>query len=175
MWRLLRTRLWAAPLCLTFGCDHGLDANVAGQTGIAGRITFEGDWPDSVGQVAVAVYEDLPGTLTDLFELSGSDTNVEIGADSYDYFVPLQRDGVYRWIVVAWRRPGAFWDFTSLLGCYQTDGVALPTAVPVIQGEVADGIDIGVDFSRLAEDRDVLSSVCTAVLPPELVELARDG
>ena len=158
-------------------CDHGLPASppepdLAGRTGIAGRITFAGTWPEDVGQVAVAVYQDLPQTVEDLFNIKGWDTDVALNARTYDYFVELDDEGVYRWVVIAWRKPDSFWDFTSLLGCYHASGDSLPGTVAVTPGEVASGIDIAVDFGVLQGESLPGHTVCLRPLPPELVELA---
>ena len=141
------TCLWLAGLLS--GCDHGLDAGSQEGTGLAGRITFIGEWPSEVAEVAVAVYENHPQSLADFLGLSGWDSGVEIGSPTYDYYVSLENEGVYRWVIVAWHSPEGIWDFTSLLGCYHVGSDSLPSPVPVILGQVADGIDITVDFAIL--------------------------
>ena len=158
---------------LAAACDHGLQAEPeGGPTGIAGRLTFGGPWPPEVGEVAVAVYEDLPDSVADLFALSGFDAQVALGTPEYEYFVPLSRDGVYRWIVVAWRRPDSFWDFNSLLGCYYVEGDTLPTPVPVTMGEVSRGIDIAVDFGVLRGETIPGQAVCRRALPAGLARIS---
>ena len=155
-------------------CDRGLEAEPP-LTGISGTVTFLGEWTEDIGQVAVAVYRDLPEEATDLFGLSGADQDAPLGSRSYDYFVPLEREGVYRWIIVAWRPPDAFWDFTSLLGCYHVEGDSLPGAVEVSPGRVTTGIDLTVDLGLVADPPEVGSTLCTAVLPEALIEAARGG
>ena len=139
---------------------------------IAGRITFAGEWPDGVAEVAVAVYEDLPGEPIDLLRVKGWDTQVELHAPAYDYLVQVEHGGVYRWVVVAWHREGASWDFTSLLGCHHSAGDSLPTPVAVRPGEIAAGVDIAVDFGVLRGEIIPGHDVCLRPLPPELLELA---
>ena len=154
------------------GCDHGLEATPPGPTGIAGRVTFIGAWPPEVGQVAVAVYRDFPAQIEDFFALIGTDTEVELGAATYDYFVPVDTDGIYRWVVVAWRREGGFWDFSSLLGCYYLPGDELPRSVAVGRGQVARGIDITVDLGVLRGETIAGLSVCERAVPADLLAAA---
>jgi len=170
-WRVLAP---AAALWLVAGgaCDHGLGPGPDSPTGIAGRVDFVGPWSPEVGEVAVAVYRRHPRELADFLELSGYQTGLEPGAASLDYFVELQREGVYEWVIVAWRRPDAFWDFTSLLGCYHSGGDTLPTAVPVTLGRVTEGIDIRVDLRILAGGAPAERALCSGALPPELLDEA---
>ncbi len=177
--RALRSRVLAvgaaiAAFLAASACDRGLEAEPP-LTGISGTVTFQGEWTEDIGQVAVAVYRDLPEEATDLFGLSGADQDVLLGSRSYDYFVPLENEGVYRWIIVAWRRPDAFWDFTSLLGCYHVEGDSLPGAVEVSPGRVTTGIDLTVDLGLVADPPEVGSTLCTAVLPEALIEAAQGG
>lgn len=168
-------RPWWIAVALCCACDHGLGPGPEGVTGIAGHLQFTGEWPADAEEVAVAVYEHIPRSVEELFELSGWDTGVEVGAQDYEYFVPIEREGTYRWIIVAWRRQGSFWDFRSLLGCYHAEGDTLPTPVPVLLGQVTGGIDIAVDFGGLRGEEVPGHSVCQRGLPPELVSLARGG
>jgi len=153
------------------GCDHGLEATPPA-TGIAGRVTFVGTWPEDVEEVAVAVYPEVPQTLADFFTLAGADTQVELGALTYDYFVSIETDGTYRWIVVVWRKKGSFWDFRSLLGCYSLPGEERPRRVDVRSGEVIRGIDIAVDFGVLRGETVSGFSVCERPLPADLLAAA---
>ena len=175
----LRLRVLAAGAAVAaflagWACDRGLEAEPP-LTGISGTVTFRGEWTEDIGQVAVAVYRDLPEEAVDLFGLSGADQDVPLGSRSYGYFVPLEREGVYRWVVVAWRRPDAFWNFTSLLGCYHAEGDSLPGAVEVFPGRVTSGIDLSVDLGLAADPPELGSTVCTAVLPEALIEAVREG
>ena len=174
-WVFLLRASCVLPCLGLAGCDHGLEPVPSGVTGIAGRVTFVGTWPDEVEEVAVAVYREIPRTLADLFDLAGADTEVEIGVRQYDFFVPVGEDGVYRWIVVAWRRKGRFWDFTSLLGCYYAEGDSLPAPVPVRLGEVTRGIDMVADFGVLSGETVPGHSVCERVLPADLLAVRDQG
>ena len=160
--------LWAVLLCWNSACDHGLEARPPGPTGIAGLITFAGKRPDDMEQVAVAVYRETPRTLGDFWAIGGWDTGVDFMAREYSYFVPLEREGTYSWVVVAWRRKDAFWNFDSLLGCYHTAGDTLPSPVVVTQGEITRGIDISVDFEVLEDEAS--QATCLGALPPELLD-----
>ena len=167
-WCLVAALVWC------WGCDRGLDAEATGQAGIAGRLHFVGEWPANVGQVAVAVYREPPASLTDFFRINGWDTEVALRSESYDYFVPLDGEGVYQWIVVAWRTEGQFWDFTSLLGCYHLPEADLPSPVEVGPGEVVSDIDIEVNFAVLDHETELSTALCERVLSAELLaELGR--
>ena len=172
--RVLAAGAAVAAFLAGWACDRGLEAEPP-LTGISGTVTFRGEWTEDIGQVAVAVYRDLPEEAVDLFGLSGADQGVPLGSRSYGYFVPLERGGVYRWVVVAWRRPDAFWNFTSLLGCYHAEGDSLPGAVEVSPGRVTGGIDLTVDLGQAADPPKLGSTVCTAVLPEALIEAVREG
>lgn len=163
-----------AALALCWGCARGLDAEATGQTGIAGRLHFVGEWPANVGQVAVAVYREPPASLADFFRINGWDTEVALGVESYDYFVPLDGEGVYQWIVVAWRQEDQFWDLTSLLGCYYLPEADRPSPVEVGPGEVVSDIDIEVNFAVLDHETELSTALCERALPAELLaELGR--
>ena len=165
---------WVAALALCWGCDRGLDAEATGQPGIAGRLSFVGEWPAKVGQVAVAVYREPPASVADFFNINGWDTNVELGVESYNYFVPLDGEGVYQWIIVAWREEGQFWDFTSLLGCYRLPGADRPAPVEVNPGQITPNIDIEVHFAGLDDETEPSVALCERALPAELLaELGR--
>ena len=172
--RVLAAGAAIAAFLAASACDRGLEAELP-LTGISGTVTFRGEWTEDIGEVAIAVYRDLPGEPADLFGLSGTDQDVPLGSRSYDYFVPLEKEGVYSWIIVAWRRPDAFWDFTSLLGCYHAEGDSLPGAVEVSPGRVTKGIDLTVDLGLVADPPELGSTVCTAVLPEALIEAAQGG
>ena len=163
-----------AALALCWGCDRGLEVEAGKQLGIAGRLHFAGEWPANVGQVAVAVYREPPALLADFFRINGWDIEVALGVESYDYFVPLDGEGVYQWIVVAWRQKDQFWDFTSLLGCYHQPGADRPSPVEVAPIEGAADIDIYIDFAVLDDENHPISALCERVLPTELLaELGR--
>ena len=172
--RLLAAGAAIAALFAVSACDRGLEAEPP-LTGISGTVTFRGEWTEDIGAVAVAVYRDLPEETADLLGLSGTDQNVPLGSRSYEYFVPLEREGVYSWIIVAWQRTGAFWDFTSLLGCYHAEGDSLPGAVEVSPGRVTSGIDLTVDLGLVADPPELGSTVCSAVLPRTLIEAVQEG
>lgn len=145
------------------------------QPGIAGRLHFVGEWPANVGEVAVAVYREPPAALADFFNINGWDTAVELGVESYNYFVPLDGEGVYQWIIVAWRGEGQDWNLlTSLLGCYRLPGADRPTPVEVEPGQITPDIDIEVNFAVLDDENDPSIALCERALPADLLaELGR--
>jgi len=156
-------------VALCSGCDHGLEAVASGQTGIAGQVRFVGEWPEGVGQVAVAVYRQPPVSLADFFNINGWDTEVALGGGAYDYFVPLDGEGLYQWIIVAWRREDSFWNFTSLWGCYHLPGAERPSPVMVGAGEIVADINIEVDFAALDREATASTALCERALPAELI------
>ncbi len=156
-------------------CNHGLPSKPEGPAGISGRLTFAGEWPDELAQIAVAVYAEAPSTLDDFFTLAGSDTETPVGVATYDYLVPVQRPGLYRWIVVAWREENSFWNFNSLLGCYHVGGDTLPTPVEVERGEITEEIDIAIDFATLQEENAAGTNICRNALPAALLEQLAAG
>ncbi len=89
-----------------------------------------------------------------------------IGADRYEYFVPLEEPGTYEWIVVAWRPEGGFWNFDSLLGCYHVGNDTLPTPVQVHLGETTKNVDIQTYFDLVQGADRPDRRVCTGFLPP---------
>ena len=165
--RALIPGLLVAAAC---GCDHGLDPVPAGPTGITGQITFEGDWPAEVAEVAVAVYAEQPRTVSDFGSLAGWDTDVPLGASSYQYAIELQGEGDYGWIVVVWRPPDQLWNFTSLLDCYQSRGSV--SAVSVVRGETTEAVNIVVDFDVIASPIPLSEWACTRDLPAEIIDMA---
>lgn len=163
-----------AALALCWGCDRGLEVEATGQTGIAGRLHFAGEWPANVGQIAVAVYREPPASVADFFRINGWDIAVALGVESYNYFVPLDGEGVYQWIIVAWREQDQFWDFTSLLGCYHLPGADRPSPVQVGPGAITTDIDIEVNFAVLDHETEPSTALCERALPAELLaELGR--
>jgi len=82
--------------------------------------------------------------------------------------VPLDGEGTYQWVIVAWRQEDSFWDFTSLLGCYHLPGADRPTSVVIGKGEIVANIDIEVDFALLAGETNSVTALCERVLPAEL-------
>ena len=163
-WRLV------AALALCWGCDRGIEVEATGQTGIAGRLSFVGEWPANVEQVAVAVYRESPASVADFLRINGWDTEVALGAESYNYFVPLDGEGVYQWIIVAWRKEDQFWDLTSLWGCYHLPEADRPAPVEVGPGAITTDIDIEVNF----DETEPSTALCQRALPAELLaELGR--
>ena len=150
------------------GCnlDHGLDVGPPDGTGVKGTLIFNGAWPPETADVAVAIYQKRPQSLTDFFNIAGWDTTVTLGTGRYEYFVPLEAPGTYEWIVIAWRPENGFWNFSSLLGCYHIGQNPLPTPVEDQLGETTKNIDIQAHFS-LVQGADLPDrQICTGFLPP---------
>lgn len=154
--------LQSAPGC---GLDHGLDVGPPDGTGVKGTLIFNGEWPPETADIAVAVYKKRPQSFAGFFEIAGWDTTVTLGVSRFEYFVQLEEDGIYEWVVIAWRPEGEFWDFNSLLGCYHTGFTSLPTPIEVHLGETTKNIDIQAHFS-LIQGADLPDrEICTGFLP----------
>ena len=156
---VLSTTLWLAAaiacgsLCFQ-GCEigHGIAPN---EGTIRGRVTFLGTWPDSTAEVRAAVYVEYPPSNFFASLIAFSDP-LPLGTPACEYTVSL-RPGTYEWVIVVWRKEGAFWGPESLIGTYYAGSdTTWPGAVTVVAGEELGGINITADFDR------------KGVLPPEL-------
>lgn len=140
---------------------HGLSPTAQGSdiSGIIGRITFTGTWPDSTKEVRIAVLKRYPRGMTDpdsilsfvITNLAAFSDTIPRYIDQYDYQLTLEPD-LYAWILVVW-----FPDIPVYLlgvrelGAYYKDQIQteLPTPVNVIPGLMTEGIDIIADFANL--------------------------
>ena len=140
---------------------HGLSPTIdVGETsGIRGRITFTGTWPDTTREVRVAVLRNYPQGITDpdsllafVFQnlVTFSDTIPQF-VEHYDYQLALE-PGIYAWVLVAWFPDIPLYLFgVKELGAYYRvpDEREFPTPVSVVAGMVTEGIDIDADFANL--------------------------
>ena len=100
-------------LALTGACyrGHGLSptGSSALSSGISGRITFTGTWPDSTREVRVAVLRSYPQGMTQpdslvafvIMNLASASDTIPRNTRSYDYQLALE-PGIYAWVLVAW-------------------------------------------------------------------------
>jgi hypothetical protein len=149
-----------------FSCalDHGLSPNTAEPgSGIRGRITFTGSWPDSTRDVVLVVSKKYPSGITGRDALYGfvlenvlngnillCDTIPEFSA-TYDYHVSLQ-PGTYEWVLVIWFPdiPEYLYGVKELGAYYQNPNLqTVPATVKIIDGVTYDRIDIKADFANV--------------------------
>ena len=150
-------------LNIILSCYKGNGLNPTGggdESGIRGRITFQGDWPDSTKEVRVAVLKNYPDRKIQdkdsifQFVLSNlvlfSDT-IPRFTDHYDYQL-LLKPNTYAWILVAWfpDTPTYLFDTKELGAFYgdQTIGMT-PTPVEVVSGILTPDINILADFTNV--------------------------
>jgi len=141
---------------------HGLSPLVeeTNVSGISGRITFIGTWPDSTKEVRVAVLKNYPEGITNSDSLIAfvignlvafSDT-IPRFVDHYDYRLSLNPD-IYAWVLVVWFPDILFYLFGAKeLGAYYGIGYGqskVPTPVTVIPGAVTRDINIIANFANL--------------------------
>lgn len=156
-----------ACLILHLSCykGHGLSptAEEGNASGIQGRITFVGTWPDSTKEVRVAVLKRYPQGMTDadsilsfvIENLAAYSDTIPRYVDAYDYTFNLEPD-VYAWVLVVWFPdiPLYFFGVKELGAYYQNpEQTDLPTPVNVVRGIITPGIDITADFANL--DREI--------------------
>ncbi len=130
-------------------CGKGLAPEEAGETGIAGTITFEGTWPPNTGEVRIVVFYSFPPD--DLADLAAFSEPVPVGAESHNYSIILE-PGTYEAVIAGWRSTTEFWDFDNILGFFNSDSNAVsPGHITVKDGELLTGIDIIADFNNLLQ------------------------
>ena len=140
---------------------HGLSptTEAIGSSGIRGRITFTGTWPDSTKEVRVAVLKQYPKGMTDpdsilafvINNLASFSDTIPRFSDYYDYELALEPD-LYAWVVVIWFPDIPLYFFgVRELGAYYQDMIQTeyPTPVNVVPGMMIEGIDIIADFANL--------------------------
>ncbi len=147
--------------------DHGLSPAASEPvSGLSGRITFTGAWPDSTKDVVLVVSKKYPEGITDRDGLiafvlqnflSGGiqlcDT-IPANADTYDYHIRLQ-PGVYEWVFVIWfpDTPDYLYGVKELGAYYRNpDLQTRPSAVEIIDGVTYDRINISADFANVGRE-----------------------
>ena len=150
-------------LAAIVSCYQGHGLSPPGDiSGIQGRITFTGTWPDSTREVWVAILKNYPQGITDenelllfIIENLAVYSQVPTFVEHYDYQLEVQEPGDYAWVLVAW-----FPDIENYimgvkeLGAYYKDPEQLdtPTAIHIPEGVIVDGIDIVADFANIQRD-----------------------
>lgn len=141
---------------------HGLDPP-SKTSGIQGRITFLGTWPDSTKEVRVIVMKNYPEGMTDTdslmqFVLTAILKGELIPSEpippfvnQYDYQIPLE-PGEYGWVLVAWFPdiPDYFFGVKEIGAYYKNPKQQdLPSPVFVKPEILTGGIDIIAYFEYI--------------------------
>ena len=137
---------------------HGLSPP-EGASGIRGRITFVGSWPDSTDEVRIVVLKNYPAGMTDpdslvafvILNLAAMSDPLPMNVETYDYSLKLD-PGRYAWVLVVWLPEDLFG--IKELGAYYIDpeNLAMPTPVTITEGVMLDGIDIIADFANVLRE-----------------------
>jgi hypothetical protein len=147
--------------------DHGLSPTASAPgSGISGRITFTGAWPDSTRDVVLVVSKKYPAGVTDRDGLLGfvlenflngnillCDT-IPRSSATYDYRVSLQ-PGTYEWVLVIWfpDTPEYLYGVKELGAYYRNPALqTTPSPVEIIDGVTYDRIDIPADFANVGRE-----------------------
>ena len=132
-----------------FSCDYNHGLHPVPITGIAGTITFRGEWPANTEFVRMVVYRDYPPPS--LIAISAIGEPIPLHVKKYDYVLELPSAGTYRWILVVWKAKNAlFTDIKTLGTYYETGDSSQPGSVSVVTNRVTRGIDIVADFGVLS-------------------------
>ncbi|MFH1940898.1 MAG: hypothetical protein ABIL68_02245 [bacterium] len=157
-----RAILWGiASILLLASCYQGHGLSPPEETsGIEGRITFIGAWPDSTKEVRIAVLKNFPEGMTDpdsllnfvITNLSSLSDPLPMGIDHHDYQLLLD-PGHYAWVLVVWLPANLFG--IKELGAYYLDpnNLTLPTPITVLAGVLLQGIDIVADFANVHNEK----------------------
>ncbi len=137
---------------------HGLSpsAESVSDSGISGRITFTGAWPDSTKEVRIAVLEEYPKGIENPDEVFSfvlahlvtfSDT-IPRYIDHYDYRLMLE-PGEYGWILVAWfpEIENHLLGVKELGAYYETQEE--PSPVTVVRNYITENIDMEAAFDNV--------------------------
>lgn len=151
------TLLCVMVTLLIVSCYRGNGMSPPGETsGIEGRITFVGVWPDSTKEVRVAVLKNYPTGMNDpdsllsfvILSLAALGDPLPMFIDHYDYQLALEPED-YAWVLVVWLPDNLFG--IKELGAYYTDpdNQVFPTSIHVAHGVMLGGIDITADFANV--------------------------
>jgi hypothetical protein len=146
---------------------HGLSPTATELgSGIRGRITFVGTWPDSTKEVMIIVSKKYPKGITSrdsmlafvaenllLKNIILADTIPNFIKD-YDYRIPLE-PGKYEWILVAWFPdiPEYIMGVKEIGAYYENPGrQTLPSTFEVLTGVFIEGFNIVADFQNVKHE-----------------------
>lgn len=162
----MRTKLKCIILCIAWGlffiiaCYDGHGLSPPGDvSGIEGRITFIGDWPDSTKEVRLAVLKKYPLGMNDkdsllvfvISNLAALGDPIPMGVDHFDYQLPLEAAD-FDWVLVVWL-PDDIFGIKELGAYYANPDQSIPTPISVPEGVMLEGIDIVADFANVHRDK----------------------
>jgi hypothetical protein len=120
-------------------------------SGIAGKVTFKGDWPETAEEVRIITAKTFPPEMDEL--IIGA--SIPVNTDRYDYLFKLD-PATYRIVGIVWRPQDRDWDLLSICGFYFSGGDSLaPGAVVIPDAQtVVNNIDITVNRSKARKITD---------------------
>ncbi|HSP86621.1 MAG TPA: hypothetical protein VLN45_00690 [Ignavibacteriaceae bacterium] len=85
--------LFLLIILLLNGCDGGIEPQI-GESGFSGKITFTGDWPDSVTRTHLVIFKDPLNSVGDFSLQNIRFVSVEIPYRSAEFFFSSQDSSV---------------------------------------------------------------------------------
>ncbi len=135
--------LLSAIILLQLSCeiDTGLEPT---QSGIAGVIRFENEWPEATDQVVVVAATKFPPTSLDEIIMSEP---LSTFVDSTSYVIWTNPE-TFKAVGVVWKEKDQPWDVTNIIGIYfPTDDHFTPGSVTIPDRKtLVDTIDIEADL-----------------------------
>lgn len=123
---------------------------VSKESVIAGRITYQGPWPEDTQLLLLAIYKAQPVSDISYLLLENVDYTQPIFVDSSAYRLPVN-SGVYNYVVLFWvgKKIKKLTDLVPI-GVYEApENPGSPGRVTVEPGEVKSNVDIHVDFNSI--------------------------
>lgn len=123
---------------------------VSKESVIAGRITYQGPWPEDTQLLLLAIYKAQPVSDISYLLLENVDYTQPIFVDSSSYRLPVN-SGVYNYVVLFWvgKKIKKLTDLVPI-GVYEApENPGSPGRVTVEPGEVKSNVDIHVDFNSI--------------------------
>jgi len=163
MFRKIIVCISLSIIILLSGCNKGIEpGEPAGPAGFEGKVTFIGNWPDSIKRTHVVVFKNPIFTSNDFFPPNLSFVvdsipyrSTEFGYNSLeDNYIPLFQlaAGSYSYVVVAQSKTIDIsldrkdW---FVVGVYCVGGdQTKPTALQILPGRITKDVNIVVDFNN---------------------------
>jgi hypothetical protein len=127
-------------------------------SGLAGTITFKGNWPETAEEVRMITSKTFPPEMDEL--IIGESIPPDV--DSHAYLFNLE-PATYSMVGVAWRPQNADWDLLSICGFYFAgDDSLAPGEVVVPDGQtLVNNININVNRSKARKitDTKIIGSI----------------
>jgi len=150
---------------LVFGCDKGIEPYPEPvdpeNTAIAGKVTFQGNWPSDIARTHIVLFKEEIKVEGDFFppNLSYVSNPIDSGTISLEYDSRTNNllavniaAGTYKYIVVAQSTKEELslerkdW---FVVGVYYANGnTSNPGSIIVNEGKVTEGVNINCDFDN---------------------------